>query len=141
MSHGKQLTEHFHSSEFDCKDGTPVPDKYYPALTKLCEVFLEPMRKKFGPGFIHSGFRTTEHNRRVGGARASFHVYTDRPRRDGVAADVSFRKGSVNQWRDEAQRLRANRKDGKGNGGIGFYIQGGFIHVDTRDYPADWNGS
>ena len=134
-----KLTENFHSSEFDCNDGTPVPDRYIPALKKLCEVFLEPMRKKFGACTVHSGYRTPTWNTVVGGARMSYHVYTLRRRREGVAADVEFERGSVADWRAEAIRLRSQKRDEKG--GIGFYPAGGFIHIDTRDYPADWNGS
>ena len=37
--------------------------------------FLEPMRKKYGRVTIVSGYRTRSHNRRVGGASNSFHLY------------------------------------------------------------------
>lgn len=135
----KQLTKHFNSSEFDCRDGTKVPERYHRQLTVLCENFLEPMRKKFGPCSVHSGYRTRAYNDRIGGARFSFHVYTDRRPRDGVAADVSFARGTPKQWRRKARRLRRFRR--RGQGGIGYYPQGGFIHIDSRDYAADWDGS
>lgn len=134
-----RLTKHFVVEEFDCNDGTPVPNRYYKELTKLCETFLEPMRERFGACTVNSGYRTRQYNDRIGGARLSFHVYTDRKQRDGVAADVSFERGSVADWTEFAKALRANRRAGKG--GIGYYPQGGFIHIDTRDYKADWNGS
>lgn len=134
-----QLTRNFNAAEFDCNDGTKVPKDYEGQLAKLCNWYLEPMRDKFGACFVHSGFRTPEWNRTVGGASASYHVYTDRRAREGVAADVEFARGSVADWHKEAQRLR--RKNRAGQGGIGFYPQGGFVHIDSRDYPADWNGS
>lgn len=139
MGRRNQLTKHFNAEEFDCNDGTKVPERYEPQLHVLCKNFLEPMRAKFGACEVHSGFRTEEWNRLVGGARASYHVYTQRRPRHGVAADVSFAKGSVKDWHTEAKRLR--RKNRGGEGGIGYYPQGGFVHIDTRDYPADWNGS
>ncbi len=136
---GKQLTEHFNIDEFACNDGTPVPEEYWLQVRYLCRTFLEPMREKFGRCVVHSGFRTPEWNRRVGGASSSFHIYTMRRAREGVAADVEFERGSVADWHREAKRLRDEKRDGRG--GIGFYPQGGFVHIDTRDYPADWNGS
>jgi len=69
----------------------------------------------------------------------SYHVYTFRGPDDGVAADVSFATGSVDDWHEEAVRLRRVKR--RGNGGIGYYPQGGFIHFDTRDFPANWDGS
>ena len=44
-----QVTKHFKLSEFACKDGTQVPEKY-------------------------QGYRTKEYNRRVGGASKSKHL-------------------------------------------------------------------
>lgn len=136
---GKQLTKNFHSREFDCNDGTPVPEEYYRQLTVLCENFLEPMREKFGPCTVNSGYRTPEWNVKVGGARGSFHIYIDRRPRHGVAADVEFARGSVKDWHEEACRLRDKNRDGQG--GIGYYAQGGWVHIDTRDYKSDWIGS
>lgn len=139
MAKRTQLTKHFNVSEFDCRDGTKVPVEYENQLKNLCEWFLEPLRAKFGACYVHSGYRTDNYNARIGGASASYHVYTDRRPRHGVAADLSFARGSVADWYREAKRLRKKNRDGLG--GIGFYPQGGFIHVDSRDYPADWNGS
>ena len=134
-----KLTEHFAREEFDCRDGTPVPVSHHDQVRYLCRVFLEPMRKRFGPCRVVSGFRTPSYNRSVGGARLSFHVYTDRQPQEGVASDVIFERGSVRRWWLYAKWLRLTRRGGRG--GIGFYPQGGFVHIDTRDYKADWNGS
>jgi uncharacterized protein YcbK (DUF882 family) len=130
-----QLTKHFHSREFNCKDGTPVPSRDMNGLEALCRQYLEPMRKKYGPCTVHSGFRTPSHNARVGGASMSYHVYT---RHDGndQAADVSFAKGSPADWHRTASWLRSRRRGGRG--GIGRYSS--FIHIDLRDYKADWRG-
>lgn len=133
-----KLTEHFDSKEFDCNDGTKVPERYHGQLEKLCEWFLEPMRAKFGACRVLSGYRTDAYNARIGGALYSFHVYTDRMPRDGVAADVCFAKGTPKEWGEFARRMREKHRDGQG--GVGVYVHNGFVHVDTRDYEADWVG-
>lgn len=135
----EKLSPNFYLDEFDCNDGTAVPRAYIPELRYLCETFLEPMRAKFGPCRVHSGFRTESWNRHVGGARESFHLYLIRKPSEGVASDVSFKRGSVTDWKKEAERIRRRRRSGKG--GIGYYPAGGFVHVDSRDYAADWDGS
>lgn len=67
-----------------------------------------------GPVHILSGYRCPEHNRRVGGATSSQHMY-------GAAADVSYRLS----WKD-VQRLRLF-------GGIGRSKRSGQVrHVDVR---------
>lgn len=134
-----RCSENFIIEEFDCRDGTKVPPAYYQAFDDLCRTFLEPLRRKYGPCTVNSGFRTETYNIRIGGARFSFHVITMRAPSEGVAADIRFRKGSVKDWWRSARWLRWKRRARKG--GIGYYPQGGFIHVDTRDYKADWNGS
>lgn len=133
-----QLSRNFVVEEFDCKDGTKVPPRYHKALQLLCETYLEPLREKYGICRVHSGFRTTLYNKAVGGASASFHVYTDRSPIEGVAVDVSFARGSVSRWHRSARWLRWRKR--KGAGGIGYYPRGGFIHLDTRTYNADWEG-
>ena len=140
MSTRHRLSEHFVVEEFDCRDGTKVPSRYYKDLERLCHQYLEPLRKKFGSCHVNSGFRTSAYNARIGGARFSFHVYTDRAPGSGVAADVTFARGSVRDWHSYAKRLRSWRRSG-GKGGIGYYPQGGFIHVDNRPYAADWYGA
>lgn len=128
-----QISPHFHVDEFRCKDGTPVPRKAIPALKRLCEQFLEPLRKKFGPCHVTSGYRTRRYNARIGGARFSQHIYDESP--DSVAADVVFARGTPSQWAREARAIR-NRL---GRGGVGEYPRSGFVHVDNRYERADWH--
>ena len=47
--------------------------QYLPALTALCTTLLEPVRAKFGPVSIHSGFRGPSLNAAVGGSTTSQH--------------------------------------------------------------------
>ena len=50
---------------------SPAPTTARPGMVKLCEVFLEPMRTKFGPCHVLSGYRHTLYNAMIGGARQS----------------------------------------------------------------------
>jgi uncharacterized protein YcbK (DUF882 family) len=93
---------------------------------KLCQVYLEPLREKYGPVTVISGFRSDTHNASVGGAPLSYHR-SIRGRR-GVAADVVCRDGTPHDWRRFMEAL--------GAGGIGVYE--GHLHVDTRHDTARW---
>lgn len=52
--------------------------------TFLCSQVLEPLRAKFGPIIVDDGYRDPDHNSRVGGKPASFHLFED----GKAAADV-----------------------------------------------------
>lgn len=47
---------------------------YLPSLTALCERLLEPVRARFGPVSIHSGFRGPSLNKAIGGSATSQHM-------------------------------------------------------------------
>lgn len=118
-------SKNFRYSEFNTKDGTPVPSMAYKGLDDLCQTFLEPLRARFGAVYITSGHRHAAYNRAIGGASMSVHIY-DYPGRDGsaVAADVVCRTGTPQQWGDFLAGLGAD--------GIGVYSGSGFTHVDNR---------
>jgi uncharacterized protein YcbK (DUF882 family) len=130
-----RLSKHFVVEEFDCHDGTPVSERDHNGLEYLARKLLEPLRAKYGVVHVHSGYRTPAYNRSVGGATNSFHIY---PLHDGndQAADVSCATGTPAQWHAFLARLRNEKRNGKG--GLGLYST--FVHVDLRDYPADWRG-
>ena len=67
-----KLTENFQLEEFNCKDGTPVPEKFYPNVTELAQN-LQVLRNHIGESLIvsGSGYRTKSHNKKVGGAPKS----------------------------------------------------------------------
>lgn len=54
---------------------------YIPALTALCTTILEPIRARFGPVKVNSGFRGPAVNAAVGGSPTSQHS-------KGEAADI-----------------------------------------------------
>lgn len=120
-----QLSDHFYVVEFDCRDGTPVPQISIKALEHLAENYLEPIRRNFGRVTINSGFRTTTYNRSIGGATYSIHVYDGTWQRDpyAVAADHVAAGGSPSQ----VQAFHRTRTDPDG---LGIYWN--FTHVDNR---------
>ena len=135
MATRHRLSEHFTVEEFDCRDGTRVMRRDYNGLEYLCRTFLEPLRKKYGPVHVNSGFRTRAYNARIGGASQSMHVYTIHDGND-QAADVTCARGRPSDWHRTLNTLRARERNGKG--GLGLYST--FVHVDIRDYKADWRG-
>jgi hypothetical protein len=127
-----RLSAHFVLAEFHCKDPqrTPVPAAAIPALKRLVDVVLEPMRGKFGTCTVHSGFRTDSKNAQVGGATQSQHLYHRTP--NDVAADITFAHGTPQEWAAEGDRLLPQ-------GGVGRYKT--FVHVDNRTSRARWKGT
>lgn len=135
MATRHRLSEHFVVEEFDCRDGTKVQPRDYDGLEYLCRVFLEPLRRRYGAVTINSGFRSVSWNASVGGASKSYHVYTIHDGND-QAADVSCERGEPRDWHRTLNWIRNHRRNGRG--GLGLYRT--FVHVDLRDYRADWRG-
>lgn len=141
MATRHRLSPHFVVEEFDCKNGAKVQPRDYAGLRMLCAVYLEELRRKFGPVTVLSGFRTAAYNASIGGARNSFHVYTMHDGND-QAVDIMCARGTPAQWHSTANWLRNHKM--KGRGGLGLYpatrSRRGFVHIDMRDYRADWKG-
>jgi hypothetical protein len=121
-----QLSAHFHSNEFACRDGTPAPSHAYDELRALCHDYLEPLRGRYGRTVVRSGYRTPAWNRRVLGAPDSFHVY--RRERYGAAADVTCERGHAPDWHAFLAALDPP--------GLGHYVD--HVHVDNRHGHARW---
>ena len=60
-------------------DNTP-PDEVIQNLQALVDNVLQPLRDKFGPIIVTSGYRSPDLNRKIGGSTTSHHCY-------GYAAD------------------------------------------------------
>ena len=117
----KKLSANFQVREFACADGSDAV-VVSPALVEI----LQKIRTHFGvPVDVNSGFRTGSHNRKVGGAEYSFHLY-------GTAADIAVRGVDPKTVYAYAETLLGNR------GGLGLYGWG--IHVDVRPEKGRWNG-
>lgn len=121
-----RLSEHFDTREFACHDGTPAPTHSYDDLRQLCRRYLEPLRARWGAVTIISGYRTPSHNRAVGGAPHSYHVYA--AGRWGAAADVRCARGRPSDWMTTLRVLDP--------GGLGGYDT--HVHVDNRVGRARW---
>lgn len=114
---GSKGTKNFKASEFASKDGGGLPKGGMDSslLTKL-----EQLRYNLGGKaiVINSGYRTKSHNKKVGGASNSQHLY-------GKAADIVVRGVKPSTVYDAAIKLFD---------GVGKYNT--FTHVDTRGYKA-----
>lgn len=124
----KQLTKNFNLREFDCKDGTPVPAKYIPNAQQVAnnlQVLRDHLKK---PVVISgSGYRTTKHNKAVGGAPKSHHLTCS-------AADISIKGMTPEQVAASIEYLISEGE--MKQGGLGIYAT--FVHYDIRGHKARW---
>lgn len=116
-----KVSENFDSSEFTCKcgecDGGGVKWLLIRNLETLREVVGRPIK-------VTSGYRCSEHNRKVGGVTDSFHT-------KGLAADIVCEGLSTDELAAKASKVF-------NLGGVGYYPKEGFVHVDVRGARARW---
>ena len=118
----RQLSPSFRVREFACKGSDVV------LIDDELVVLLQCIREHFGkPVHITSGYRTAAHNKSVGGAAYSQHLY-------GRAADIRVQGIPVEQLAAYAETCLP------GTGGIGRYPAKGFVHVDVRKAKSRWAG-
>ena len=105
---------------------------------------LDQLRAWYGkPIYVNSTYRSSEHNRGIGGKTKSLHL-------DFNAVDFTVeRKRDINtlykelaKWDSMPGRFEFLPKD-RGNMGLGLYPR--FIHIDTRSIlgrysPTRWSG-
>lgn len=123
-----KITENFTRQEFDCKDGTKVPAKYFDNLKELAQN-LEVLRAEINEAVMitGSGYRTKEHNEKVGGAKNSQHLTAS-------GADINAKNYTPKELGKVIEKLI---KEGKmKEGGLGIYK--GFVHYDIRGTKARW---
>lgn len=128
----ENVTDHFKWSEFDCKDGTKVPEGLKPSVLVLAKQ-LEVLRAELGGKTIriNSGYRTKDYNARVKGKPSSMHL-------QAKAADIVVNGVSPKQVHETIERLIRNGK--MYQGGLGLYEGHGFVHYDIRGTKARWIG-
>ncbi len=123
------LTEHFEIEEFACKDGTEVPEKYMKNLVKLV-ANLEVIRSHLeSPLYIMSGYRTPNHNKMVGGAVQSQHLFAKAADIKSTSADPTFVYNLIEELIQDGH---------VSEGGLGLYST--FVHFDIRKNKARWEG-
>jgi uncharacterized protein YcbK (DUF882 family) len=122
-----KLSTNFSLSEFASADGTAPNNEVLKNLTELAKN-LEVLRKHLGqPIRVTSGFRSREHNRKIGGAVNSFHVL-------GMASDIQVAKMKPE---DVAKAIELLITEGKmKEGGLGIYRT--WVHYDIRGTKARW---
>lgn len=114
---GSKGTKNFKTSEFRCKGSGTLPKG---GIDNNLLLKLEQLRYNLGGKaiVINSGYRTPAHNKAVGGASGSQHLY-------GKAADIVVRGVTPSKVYAAADKLF---------NGVGKYST--FTHVDTRATKA-----
>ena len=124
-----QLTKNFNKSEFDSKDGAPMPAHILENVRNTAKN-LQVLRDYLGkPVHITSGYRSPSHNADEGGAKNSQHL-------KGTAADIYVPGMTPYQLAQVIEKLiKAGKMD---QGGLSVYPSMGFVHYDTRGWRARW---
>lgn len=122
-----KLTENFSLDEFKSKDGSAFPAEVVQNLGVLAKQ-LQALRDHLGkPITITSGYRSKEHNKKIGGALDSYHVR-------GMASDIQVAGMKPKEVAEEIEKLI---KDGKMlEGGVGIYNS--WVHYDFRNKRIRW---
>lgn len=122
-----KLSTNFDLKEFASADGKEPSSEVLKNLTELAKN-LEVLRSHLkSPIHVTSGYRSKEHNARIGGALKSFHVL-------GMAADIQVKGMKPEQVAKAIELLIANGK--MKQGGVGIYRT--WIHYDIRGTKARW---
>lgn len=123
-----KLTDNFSRWEFECKDGSEMPDYVVFNVYKLA-VALQTIRGCIGyPISITNAYRSLEHNRSIGSKDTSQHIL-------GKAADLQVEEMSVLDLYETIETLIDWGHIPEG--GLGIYNT--FVHYDIRGTKARWD--
>ncbi len=114
-----KISKNFKLKEFQCKDGSQlvkIDSELLHKLQKLRDSICKPI-------IINSGYRTESYNKKVGGAKNSYHT-------QGQAVDIRINGLKPEEVAKIAERI--------GFTGIGIYKN--FTHLDIRSKKTKWYG-
>lgn len=115
-----------------CANRNSLPPRSLWPNIRNTAIMLDRIREELGAKVrILSCYRNASYNSCISGAGGSFHMRFN-------AIDWRCNTGTVQQWREAARRVRAS--EARFRGGIGFYPNSGFIHIDTRGTNRNWTG-
>lgn len=94
-----QITKNFHTSEFHCKNGVPVPHSLIANVVYLAYQ-LQRLRNLLGNPtiIINSAYRTKQYNDQIGGAPKSNHV-------NAQAADIRTQKYTPKELKQKIKQF------------------------------------
>jgi uncharacterized protein YcbK (DUF882 family) len=122
-----KITTNFSLEEFNCKDGSEMPNDVMINIIKLAKN-LQVLRDSVGKTItITSGYRSPKYNLKIGGAKDSQHI-------KGTAADIKVKGMTPKEVAKVIEGLIANGK--MTQGGIGIYPS--WVHYDCRKIKARW---
>ena len=115
-----KITTNFSLEEFNCKDGSEMPNDVMINIIKLAKN-LQVLRDAVGKTItITSGYRSPKYNLKIGGAKDSQHI-------KGTAADIKVKGMTPKEVAKVIEGLIASGK--MQQGGIGIYPS--WVHYDT----------
>ena len=122
-----KITTNFSLEEFNCKDGSTMPNDVMINVIKLAKN-LQVLRDAIGKTIIvNSGYRSPNYNKRIGGVKDSQHL-------KGKASDITVKGMTPKEVAKIIEGLIASGK--MQQGGIGIYPN--FVHYDIRNVKARW---
>jgi len=122
-----KITTNFNLEEFNCKDGSLMPNTVMINIIKLAKN-LQVLRDYLNTSItVNSGYRSPKYNAKIGGVKNSQHLL-------GNASDLMVKGFTPKQVAEAIEKLI---KEGKmQQGGIGVYPT--FTHYDIRGTKARW---
>ncbi|GLB53061.1 hypothetical protein NBRC110019_21010 [Neptunitalea chrysea] len=125
-----KLTTNFSKEEFDSHDGAQMSNDILGNI-KMVAQNLQVLRDYFGkPIKVNSGYRSPEHNAKVGGSPSSQHKL-------GKAADIVVSGETPERVLETIEQLIDTGQ--MQQGGLGLYDT--FVHYDIRGTKARWDYS
>ena len=124
------LTKNFSKSEFDCNDGSKMPQEVFNNV-EVHAYNLQTIRDFCDASvIINSAYRSSDYNKLVGGATKSQHL-------TGNASDITIKGYTPDEVADIIEGLI--KIDAIEEGGVGRYNT--FTHYDRRGTKARWNNT